>query len=131
MPFGGIRIFEQFKEAVQKRGKTMAEDIKSLLDRIDALRDREKAVREERSLVRRQTVEICRKLVEEFDITAEDLRLTPKKPAAPADKREPRYINPDTGETWCGRGKAPNWFTEKMNAGVRRESLLIRPDGDQ
>ncbi|WP_148022833.1 H-NS histone family protein, partial [Burkholderia pseudomallei] len=40
------------------------------------------------------------------------------------DKRRgplpPKYRNPMTGETWCGRGRAPKWMS-----GSPREAFLI------
>ncbi|WP_080409622.1 H-NS histone family protein [Burkholderia ubonensis] len=35
----------------------------------------------------------------------------------------PRYWNPDTGETWSGRGREPKWI-----AGKERGQYLIRDD---
>ncbi|WP_080409549.1 H-NS histone family protein [Burkholderia ubonensis] len=35
----------------------------------------------------------------------------------------PRYWNPDTGETWSGRGREPKWI-----AGKERGPYLIRDD---
>jgi len=28
-------------------------------------------------------------------------------------KVEPKYVNPETGETWAGRGKTPKWLVGK------------------
>lgn len=37
----------------------------------------------------------------------------------------PKYKNPDTGETWTGRGKAPRWITAAEAEGWNREDFLI------
>ncbi|MDN7675400.1 H-NS histone family protein [Burkholderia oklahomensis] len=34
----------------------------------------------------------------------------------------PKYRNPVTGQTWCGRGRTPKWM-----AGYAREDFLIVP----
>jgi len=38
----------------------------------------------------------------------------------------PKYRNPDSGETWSGRGRQPLWFAKALRkSGVTAESLLI------
>lgn len=38
----------------------------------------------------------------------------------------PKYRNPESGETWSGRGRQPVWFSEALKKrGVTAESLLI------
>jgi DNA-binding protein H-NS len=72
-----------------------------------------------------QVVADIKLLIEEFDITAEELgfaglgakttKTKGRKPALPA-----RYRNPKTGETWSGRGRSPGWIV-----GKNRERFLI------
>lgn len=45
---------------------------------------------------------------------------TVKKPVPP------KYRNPQTNDTWSGRGKAPRWITEAEAAGTTRKSFLIK-----
>lgn len=48
--------------------------------------------------------------------------------AAPVRKRRPaqaKYRNPDSGETWTGRGRKPRWFEAALKAGRKPEDLLI------
>src|SRR5580698_8933864 len=40
-------------------------------------------------------------------------------------KVRPRYRNPETSETWSGRGKQPRWLTTAMEAGRSLDELLI------
>jgi len=42
-----------------------------------------------------------------------------RKPVAP------KFRNPETGDTWTGRGKAPRWITEAESAGKSRNDFLI------
>jgi DNA-binding protein H-NS len=65
--------------------------------------------------------DIKRKIVE-YDLTIEELGFTSKrggktvmKPPLPA-----RYRNPETGETWSGRGRTPGWLV-----GRNKERFLI------
>ncbi|CAG4898489.1 H-NS histone family protein [Paraburkholderia gardini] len=87
---------------------------------------KEVAVAREKEMA--QVVADIRLLIEEFDITAEELGFAASgtkgtksakakglKPALPA-----RYRNPKTGETWSGRGRSPGWL-----AGKNRERFLI------
>lgn len=38
----------------------------------------------------------------------------------------PKYRNPDNPEqSWSGKGKRPNWLTEKINAGADKEDFRI------
>ncbi len=60
--------------------------------------EREDALREARSLI------------EMYDLTSDELfgkRKTSGQPAAA------KYRNPETGETWSGRGRTPRWLDGK------------------
>lgn len=37
-----------------------------------------------------------------------------------------KYRNPETGQTWSGRGKAPRWLTEAEAEGKSRDEFLIQ-----
>mgnify|MGYP005816568843 CR=1 FL=1 len=77
------------------------------------------------------------KSMREYDITPEDIAAAygsakprggkRKAAASPAAKRAvaPKYRQPETGETWSGRGKAPRWLTAAEAAGAKRDSFLI------
>ena len=41
----------------------------------------------------------------------------------------PRYRNPETLETWSGRGKRPRWVAVAMDAGHDVEDFLIGESG--
>jgi DNA-binding protein H-NS len=42
-------------------------------------------------------------------------------------KATPKYRNPETGETWAGRGVQPKWLRKAIEAGHTLEQFLIRP----
>jgi DNA-binding protein H-NS len=51
-----------------------------------------------------------------------------KDKAKPAKTRKPvavKYRNPETGETWTGRGKAPKWLAAMEAAGRKREEFGV------
>ena len=51
-----------------------------------------------------------RELIREHDLTPEDLQGPGK---AKGSVGAPKYRDPDTGATWTGRGKPPNWINGK------------------
>jgi DNA-binding protein H-NS len=51
-----------------------------------------------------------------------------KDKANSAKTRKPvavKYRNPETGETWTGRGKPPTWLKAQEVAGRKREEFLV------
>lgn len=50
-----------------------------------------------------------RGLVQDYGLTAEDVFTTRRASPAVA----PKYRNPETGDTWTGRGKPPTWIRDK------------------
>jgi DNA-binding protein H-NS len=74
----------------------------------DALDQKINAQLEKEKSAALQTI---RSLVEKFDFSFEEL--APKKPrrgVAPGTKLAQKYKNPETGQTWSGRGKPPSWI---------------------
>ncbi|TCW83408.1 DNA-binding protein [Burkholderia sp. SRS-46] len=67
-----------------------------------------------------------RKTMIEYDITERDL-FGERSRAGGRNSRigrlKPKYRNPETGETWAGRGRPPRWIS-----GKRFDAFLIRPD---
>ncbi|WP_147318644.1 H-NS histone family protein, partial [Cupriavidus oxalaticus] len=64
-------------------------------------------------------IDKIRELMTEYGLTAEDIMPRRKRgrPAGSADKKAaasgsalpPKYMDPKTGKTWSGRGRAPAW----------------------
>lgn len=52
----------------------------------------------------------ARSLVETFDLTAEELF---GKQRSAGKAAAIKYRNPETGESWSGRGRAPRWLEGK------------------
>ncbi len=53
----------------------------------------------------------ARALAAEYGLTAADVFPAAGKQAA--SMSQPKYRNPETGVTWTGRGKPPNWIVGK------------------
>ena len=78
-----------------------------------------------------------RELMEEFRARAEALGLSlsdlaaagspkagrPSGKGPPAQSPAVKYRNPETGETWSGRGRAPKWLTLAERQGRGREEF--------
>ncbi|WP_432261269.1 H-NS histone family protein [Cupriavidus sp. TMH.W2] len=71
-------------------------------------------------------IDKIRELMTEYGLTAEDIQPRRKRgrPAGTGVKKAaaalpPKYMDPKTGKTWSGRGRAPAWL------GKRPERFLI------
>lgn len=53
-----------------------------------------------------------RELIEQYGLTPGDVFSTGKR-KAPANVGVAKYRDPETGATWTGRGKPPNWILGK------------------
>jgi DNA-binding protein H-NS len=51
-----------------------------------------------------------RDLMQEYGINVDDLQVVRKK-GAPKKSTAVLFRNPETGNTWSGRGRMPNWLT--------------------
>ncbi len=67
-----------------------------------------------------KVVEEIQQLMQEYDLSIEDIAgkpsVEPAPRAVPTKKKAappPRYRNPKTGQTWSGRGRAPAWIGKK------------------
>lgn len=54
--------------------------------------------------------------IQEYGITEVDLFSPGKRARKGRAVVEPKYRNPQTGETWTGRGKPPKWIAGKDKA---------------
>jgi DNA-binding protein H-NS len=67
-----------------------------------------------------QAIAEIKEKIAEYDITAEELGFSSRVAAKRKKPVPARYMDPKTGQTWSGRGRAPGWL-----AGKNRERFLI------
>ncbi|CAJ0851288.1 DNA-binding protein Bv3F [Ralstonia mannitolilytica] len=65
-------------------------------------------------------IQQVRQIVVEYGLTAEDLGLATKAKKRKGFVVAPKYMDPKTGQTWSGRGRAPAWI------GKNRDRFLIK-----
>lgn len=80
----------------------------------------------------------ARELVRKHGFTASELRcpvvpgvvaVEPQEPSESARRPvAPKYRNPETGDTWTGRGLKPKWVEAALAAGKSLDDLLIPAD---
>lgn len=68
-------------------------------------------------------------LMANFGLTINDLTARGRKIGPPRGQRQPKFQNPETGQTWTGQGKRPNWLVEALNKGAKITDLLINKPG--
>ncbi|MBR8408345.1 H-NS family nucleoid-associated regulatory protein [Burkholderia cenocepacia] len=96
--------------------RQLSAQLERLQQKID--KEREKAIADAIAEIRAK--------IDEYDITPEELGFRPAGSAAAAAAAKPKrtlppkYLNPKTGETWSGRGRAPAWL------GKNRGRFLIK-----
>ncbi len=91
-----------YKELVRKRAELEAQ--------IEVARQAEVA----------KVIEQLQATIAEYGLTASDIWATgPKKQGGGKVVMAAKYLNPQTGQTWSGRGRAPLWI------GKNRDRFLI------
>lgn len=85
---------------------------KELLEQREQL---ENQIKEVRSKELADAIEKVRSMVAEFSLSEEDVfpPARGKRQGTSGSKVAPKYKNPQTGETWTGRGKAPKWIAKE------------------
>ncbi len=118
----------------------MTKSYEDIMSEIETLKKQAAATRKKEISA---VVSEIKKKIRQYALTAEDLGLVPaKKPArAKTGARKataktarkktakpvaPKYLDPATGATWTGRGKAPRWIVDAEKAGKKREQFLIK-----
>ena len=57
-----------------------------------------------------------RSLMAEYGIQPSDLGISARRKRRSGPVAQPKYQNPQTGDTWTGRGRAPKWIEGKDRA---------------
>ncbi|WP_175129174.1 H-NS histone family protein [Achromobacter piechaudii] len=101
-------------------------EIARLEHRLDALRAKSKA------LTVHQIVNLMRQLqITPDEITAAYQLLSPQPARAPIERLDgrsrvaPKYLDPETGYTWSGRGIVPRWLAAAELEGRSRQHFVV------
>ncbi len=103
----------------------------ALKAQIDKLEKQAAAIRQKE--VSKVVAEL-KKTIEEYDLSAADLGLSGVARKSPGRKARrvgsapggvAKYRNPETGDTWTGRGRPPAWIADAKD----REAFLIGGNG--
>ncbi len=129
--------------ALARDSQTSASDVLPLLDGL-TVADLDKIIAEAERQREARRESGKKELVEEFRAKAEAMGLSlaeliggSAQAGRPAPKtRKPqkgaaaspnvKYRNPDTGETWSGRGRMPKWMAVAQERGHSREEFLAK-----
>ncbi len=106
------------------------------LDKVIAEAERQREARRESG--KKELVEEFRAKAEAFGLSLEELlgkSVQTGRPGAKASQTKKsgsaapppvKYRNPDTGETWSGRGRMPKWMALAGERGRSREDFLAK-----
>lgn len=65
----------------------------------------------------------------EYEITPEEIAQAYERRSKSGSVRSTapaRFKNPDTGDTWTGRGRPPRWIVDAEEKGQSRDQFLIK-----
>ncbi|MEO8935890.1 MAG: H-NS histone family protein [Burkholderiaceae bacterium] len=83
--------------------KDLQSQIEKLQKQAEQARDKEIAT----------VVAQIRSMMTEYGIQASDLGISSKRKRKTGTPAAPKFQNPQTGDTWTGRGRAPKWIEGK------------------
>jgi DNA-binding protein H-NS len=83
--------------------KDLQTQIEKLQKQADQAREKEVAA----------VVAQIRGMMSDYGISASDLGISARRKRKTGTTVAPKYQNPQTGETWTGRGRAPKWIDGK------------------
>ena len=95
---------------------------------LDGLRQE---IRDREARLHDEAVENIQNLIDQLKIKSTELRFadqpSTKKGGVirPVNPVAPKYRNPESGETWSGRGRTPVGMTQAIEQGSKKEDFLI------
>ena len=95
--------------------------LQELLAQKEAL---EKQIAETQRRERDEAIARIRALMAEYGLSMADI-VGKAQRKAPARKVAAKYRNPDTGETWSGRGLQPKWLREALAQGRALDDFAL------
>ncbi len=88
--------------------------LQELIQQRDALNVQ---IAEMQQALRTEALAEIRATMREFQIRIEDLGSGGNSDRGTKMKLAPKYRNPETGKTWSGRGKRPQWIQDALAVG--------------
>lgn len=111
------------RTADQLATKSVVELI-ALQERIEAIL-RSRIEREKVAVLERlETIRRFEKRKTTSEVSLKSVRPLPNR-ARPRKKPSPKYRDPDSGNTWTGRGVLPKWLRQAVQEGRKLEEFLI------
>lgn len=78
----------------------------------------EKEIQKRLNEERAQKIAEVRQIIAEYGLTPDDVFKKGRAHKEGGAKVAPKYRNPETGETWTGRGKPPSWIKDVADRSV-------------
>ncbi len=95
--------------------------MKSYIEMQAEIKDLQAKAEKQRQSEIQKAIEEIKQKMSDYGITVDDLSPSRKtRKSGPTGTVKPKYRNPETGDTWTGRGKPPRWI-----AGKDRQQYLI------
>lgn len=112
----------EFKKFFHHLNTNFMTTLQELIQQRDALNLQ---IAEMQQALRSETLAEIRATMREFQIRIEDLGSAGKSDQRTKIKAAPKYRNPETGKTWSGRGKRPQWIHDALADGQSLDKYLI------
>lgn len=97
----------------------------TLIELLEQKRALEAQIDELRTSERQDAIDRIKTIMAQYEITIDDLLSKKRPPArykrATSNSGDAKYRDPNTGLTWNGRGRKPNWLDQE-----RAEEFLIQ-----
>jgi DNA-binding protein H-NS len=90
----------------------------------------DKQIAETQRQERADAIAKVKSLMAEYGLSAADIvgktNSAPRPASTTSGKKvAPKYRNPDTGETWTGRGLQPNWLKSALASGKKLSDFAL------
>lgn len=95
---------------------------KELLSQIEQLKTE---AEETRKLELSSAIAEIRQRMAELGISIEDLAGTGKRARRAGTPAAAKFRDPQSGQTWSGRGRTPRWLVEAESNGQSRDAFLV------
>ena len=96
--------------------------LQELIQQRDALNVQ---IAEMQQALRAEALAEIRARMREHQISVEDLASSGRSTQREKSKTAPKYRNSETGKTWSGRGKRPQWIHDALADGQSLDKYLI------